>query len=307
MNETSERSPGRRLREARERMNLTAARVAEQLRLEPQRLAALEADRFDELGAAVYVRGHLRKYAELVGLPADELLALFAERGESMPAPSLIPAASARDLSVSRRRNPMPALAVGALVLVVAALWWWYTHAPAGVTAGASGPDATPPADVAAPAPADVDPAPGFAAGIGDSDSPSAADVTATEAAEQAAPALPAAVTTSPAPEVASQVAAAGAAELQLRFRTQSWFEVYDPRDRRLAFELVPAGGVRTVRGAPPLRVLLGNATGVTLSLDGREVRVPRALRVADTAWIQIDAKGGVSEAARRQVGARDE
>ena len=309
MNDTSDRSPGRRLREARERMNLTAARVAEQLRLEPHRFAALEADRFEELGAAVYVRGHLRKYAELVGLPADEVLALFAERGAAMPAPTLIPAASARDLSVTKRRNPMPALAIGALVLVVAALWWWYAYAPAGLSAGASRRGDAPAAE---PGPSSVEPTPGPAEdGMAGSGVPPAASMEAAEAAEadetQAVSAAPAVTAASTAPDAARPAAPAAGAELQLRFRTQSWFEVYDARDRRLAFELVPAGGHRTVRGSTPLRVLLGNASGVTLSLDGREVSVPRALRIADTAWIQVDAQGGVSEAARRQVGARGE
>jgi hypothetical protein len=53
--------------------------------------------------------------------------------------------------------------------------------------------------------------------------------------------------------------------------------------------------------------VLLGNASGVQLALDGRAVQVPSALRVADTAWIEIDTRGAVTEAARRHSGSRGE
>jgi cytoskeleton protein RodZ len=288
MNDTNERSPGRRLREARERMNLSAARVAEQLRLEPQRLAALEEDRFDELGAAVYVRGHLRKYAELVGLPADELLAAFTEAGRAMPAPSLIPAASARDLSTSRRRNPMPVLALGALLLVVFALWWWFTRMSID-TAG----------DVSAPQPQGEEPVASEPAPFAAAQSPGT----------DASPVMP--EVSSPAADSAGVAAAATTggtlAVLEARFRTQSWFEVYDAADRRLVFELVPAGKSRSLRAVTPLRVLLGNASGAQLSLDGRAVQVPPALRVADTAWIEIDATGAVREASPPRSASRGE
>jgi len=287
MNDTNERSPGRRLREARERMNLSAARVAEQLRLEPQRLAALEEDRFDELGAAVYVRGHLRKYAELVGLPADELLAAFTEAGRAMPAPSLIPAASARDLSTSRRRNPMPVLALGALLLVVVALWWWFTRVSIDTAGEVSAPQAR------GEEPVVSEPASGAAQSPG----------------PDAAPVMP--EVSSPAADSAAVAAAATTggtlAVLEARFRTQSWFEVYDAADRRLVFELVPAGTSRSLRAAAPLRVLLGNASGAQLTLDGRAVQVPPALRVADTAWIEIDATGAVREASPPRSASRGE
>jgi len=294
MNDTSERSPGRRLREARERMNLSAARVAEQLRLEPHRLAALEGDRFEELGAAVYVRGHLRKYAELVGLPADELLAAFSEAGRAMPAPSLIPAASARDLSTSRRRNPMPVLALVALVLVMIALWW-FTRAPVGTAGDSSAPlpEGEPPAVPEAVPSAALQPGP---------ESPAAPGPGAEAAGDpDAAGAAPAAA------DAATRVADGTVAVLAVRFRTQSWFEVYDAADRRLAFELAPAGTSRNLRAAMPLRVLLGNASGAQLTLDGREVQVPPALRIADTAWIEIDATGAVREAGPPRSASRGE
>ena len=55
---------------------------------------AVEADRWQELGAAVYSRGHIRKYAEIVGLNADELIAAFNDLGPATATPSLIPPAS---------------------------------------------------------------------------------------------------------------------------------------------------------------------------------------------------------------------
>ena len=57
------RSIGERLRAGRERSGLSIAAAAEKLHLDTKVIEALEADRFAELGASVYVRGHLRRYA----------------------------------------------------------------------------------------------------------------------------------------------------------------------------------------------------------------------------------------------------
>ena len=58
---------GRQLREARERMGLGVAQAAERLHVDENVIDALESGDFETLGPPVYVRGHLRHYAELVG------------------------------------------------------------------------------------------------------------------------------------------------------------------------------------------------------------------------------------------------
>ena len=65
---------GERLRSARRARALSLQQVAEALRLEEPSIVALEESRFEALGAPVFVRGHLRRYAELLGLPPDGVL-----------------------------------------------------------------------------------------------------------------------------------------------------------------------------------------------------------------------------------------
>ena len=65
---TPARSIGERLRAGRERAGLSIAAAAEKLHLDNKVIEALEADRFAELGASVYVRGHLRR---VLHQPAD--------------------------------------------------------------------------------------------------------------------------------------------------------------------------------------------------------------------------------------------
>ena len=51
---------GARLRAGRERMGLTLLQVAEKLHVDAKVIESLEAERFDALGAPVFVKGHLR-------------------------------------------------------------------------------------------------------------------------------------------------------------------------------------------------------------------------------------------------------
>src|SRR3984885_13985744 len=89
-NQSQSGSPGARLAAAREQAGLSLNDVAERLRLDIGTLQALEAGRFEALGAAVFVRGHLRHYAELLGLPVEEIEAAYAASSARLaPQPDL--------------------------------------------------------------------------------------------------------------------------------------------------------------------------------------------------------------------------
>jgi len=80
---------GARLQAARERADLSIVEAAEALHVDPEVIQALESDDFEALGAAVYVRGHMRHYAELVKESAPELLGLYAASAHAGPPPDL--------------------------------------------------------------------------------------------------------------------------------------------------------------------------------------------------------------------------
>ncbi len=68
---------GERLRSARKARALSVAKIAEELRLEESVVSALEEGRFEAVGAPVFVRGHLRRYAAVVGLSAESVLEAY--------------------------------------------------------------------------------------------------------------------------------------------------------------------------------------------------------------------------------------
>ena len=78
-NESSEESAaapvcGERLADARREQGISIRDIAKELHLDEPKVRALEENRFEVLGAPVFAKGHMRKYAELVGAPVDELL-----------------------------------------------------------------------------------------------------------------------------------------------------------------------------------------------------------------------------------------
>jgi cytoskeleton protein RodZ len=84
-------SLGDLLRSTREALGMTRQQAAEHLRLLPHWIDAFEGNRFDSLVAPVYSRGYLRKYAILLELPPEEILARY-ERLHDIPAtPPLAP------------------------------------------------------------------------------------------------------------------------------------------------------------------------------------------------------------------------
>lgn len=75
MSEVMEPGIGKLLATAREVKGLTTADVADKLKLTSRQIEALEAEEFEKLPAAVFVRGFIRNYARLVGLDAERLMA----------------------------------------------------------------------------------------------------------------------------------------------------------------------------------------------------------------------------------------
>jgi len=79
-------SIGARLAAARKACDLDPRVVANELHLDLGTIEALENDDNDTLPAAIFVKGYLRNYARLVGLPEDEIVKDYTDQtGEPPP------------------------------------------------------------------------------------------------------------------------------------------------------------------------------------------------------------------------------
>lgn len=71
----SDRGCGQRLRTAREKAGLSVADVGARLKMPVRIIEALEAEDWARIGAPVFVRGQLRSYSRLLGLPVEPVQA----------------------------------------------------------------------------------------------------------------------------------------------------------------------------------------------------------------------------------------
>src|SRR5688572_8918320 len=123
---------------------------------------ALERGDYSRLPSGPFLRGFVRNYAKVVGVPADDVLAQLAERAPRHPAPGIVvPSQNIRFDPLSERiANPyVKATAIGITVVAFgfAAMYWWVNirnASPAPSAARKGVPAAVAPAPAVKPAPA---------------------------------------------------------------------------------------------------------------------------------------------------------
>lgn len=72
--------PGERLKAARVSLGLEPSKIAAQLHLSTDMVHAIERDDYSAMPARVFVRGYIKNYARVVGLPPDSLLKQLDEQ-----------------------------------------------------------------------------------------------------------------------------------------------------------------------------------------------------------------------------------
>lgn len=296
--------PGERLKAERCRQQLDEREVANRLHLSVTYLRAIEADDYDSLPEATFVKGYMRNYARLLGLPGEELaqafMALERHREPEITAPQLVDPVAGRG-----GRWILPIVAV---LVVLAILGWWLSASDEAAAPGVVDQvqQATPSADAklndAKPndaKPNDAVAALQTAASSSDASAmaPQAAPAVSTDAATEHAAVGPvdesavenvagggmtnaATGSAGDAPDSDSTVAASkadtavtGPAKLQLSFSANCWTRVTDATGKVLFAGGRQAGDSLNVSGKPPFQLVLGNAAGVSgLSVDGQAV-----------------------------------
>ncbi|MBK7793466.1 MAG: helix-turn-helix domain-containing protein [Betaproteobacteria bacterium] len=260
---------GALLRAARESAGLSLDAVAQQLKLAPRQVKALEDDDFALLPGRTFVRGFVRNYARLVRLDADAVLAALpgGNADSGLAAPTLHPTAqSIGELPLSQHSRPgWTRWAIPLTLIAIIAAGAAYELLRPAATTRPPAPVATPPREpVAEPTPVAEPPV--------------------------APPALAGAVTTLPNPVAAAEPAATGTTpptpgtppgdrELVLSYRDHSWTEVRDRNGRVLLSTMMTPGARQVLSGQGPFELVIGNAADVSVTLDGRKIDLAPHIR----------------------------
>jgi cytoskeleton protein RodZ len=291
---------GEQLRAARERRRLSQAQAAAEMRIDLTTLKALEADDFARLGAPIFVKGHLRNYAKQLGIAVEPLLEAY-ERAVHPAPPPLVGFRNEGEQMEGRvefkRMLPTVAAGVVSVLLVLFTVWLYHRPDPAPAPDLASSAAPTP-TTIAVPAPA----TPATVAGLVPASAPASAAAEPAAVRADAPRSEPPRVDAARAEPARSEPATAelkpalpaGQVRVALRFSGESWVEVYDAANQPLVYQLFDAGQAREVAATPPLRVFIGQAGSVGVTIDGKRIDLAALTKRDATARFTIGAGGAV-------------
>ncbi len=267
---------GERLAAARRELQIAIAEIAKELHLDETKVRALERNEFDVLGAPVFAKGYLRKYAELVNVPTGDVLGDYYELERTAEMPPVV-------LSRSRPRrelSPGPWIAVIVVIIIVATAYWWFTR-PAVVESAVPSPVTTP----AEPETTRDEPAATPEEPLDEAPPPD----DSSEAESRAEPEMPAETEAQDdvepsagrpvVEESESPAIAPGQMRLLLTYTGDCWTEVTDATGRRLFFALGNDGRTVELGGTEPFSVLLGSPLNVSLQVNGEDFDLPPGAR----------------------------
>jgi cytoskeleton protein RodZ len=276
-------TPGSRLKGERERRGLSAQKAADDMHLDAWVIDALESDDYQRVGPPVYAKGHLKKYASMLGLPAEEIMAGYAALSAAPAAPP--PPPNVRLRASIPDVHDLPWLKVAgsilAALLLAGVIWWrpWHHHGAipgAGVSSipsgGTSRSEDRGPEAVSSPLDAQAAPAQAGASPL-----PRAGTV------------IPAVLDTAAAEPGA---AGSGRATLRMSFSADSWVDVRDAAGQRVFAGFGHANSVKSIAGNAPMRVYLGFAGGVQLEINERAVAITPQFVTGNVARFEAGADG---------------
>ncbi|MFM4940427.1 cytoskeleton protein RodZ [Aeromonas enteropelogenes] len=286
--------PGQLLRNAREQLGWTREQVASRIHLRLTLIAAIESDTYDKHTSHTFIRGYLRTYAKLVGIPEETILAAYDKLG--LTPPDNIDMQSFSRRSRQQANDSRLKVVTWLVILVLIGLsvaWWWQSTArrSAGdealaatemsASTSVAATDTVPGAESLAPVTDATEPAIDAAA-------PAAvSDATGTLAPETAVlpEENPSAAVSTQAESSTSDVTAtdesaasepASAPQLKMSFTADCWLDVKDANGKTLYSGLKKANDELVLEGAEPLKLIVGAPMAVKLEYKGQSFDMSR-------------------------------
>lgn len=289
---------GMLLRQAREAAGLHVETLAVSLKVPVRKLEALEEDRYDLLGDAVFVRALASTVCRTLKVDAQPVLERLPQSGaprlvqdkEGLNAPFRAPGDGPPPSWIQQLARPVP-LAVGALLLgaLVIALLPGVRREEAATTAIS---EPAMPADAPAAAAPAAEPAPASAAvpvpAAGMVTTPVATPVLVTPAPAPAASAAPVATAPATAASATTTVSAtattaappvSAAGIVVFKAKGQSWVQVTDSAGNAVLRRLMEPGETAGASGSLPLSVTVGSVRDTEVMVRGKPYNLAAVAR----------------------------
>lgn len=119
-------SPGQILERARLQRGLDEKEVADQLHITVHYVKAIEADKYEKLPGAIFAKGYVKSYAELLGLDSGKLLDAFAEL-QAAHKTDKTQISTPKRRSRKSRNTQWAFASAAAFVVLLGGAWWFAT------------------------------------------------------------------------------------------------------------------------------------------------------------------------------------
>lgn len=289
---------GARLRAARETRGLDLDACAGALHLPARVLRQLEADAYEGMDSRVYLASYLRSYGSYLGVDAAAIEQEL-ERNRHAEVPLVVTGGVSRSRFLLDRYATAATYVVLTAVIVVPMIWLG-VHGTLNRDLSNLAPlDSTPVAQqeiatkVAAPAAQLQLNTPGVVVPMVSEQPLMASMAPFPNLGYDTAPG------STPATNAQAMRSAAGDHRLSLSLSAPSWVEVVGSDGARLEYGLLPAGSNKTYYTDQPVDVLIGNASGANLTLDGNPVTLADS-RNSNVARLRVQIDDGKASVATR-------
>jgi len=243
-------SLGSKLREAREKGNITLLQAAKDTRISLKHLKSLEAEKYEELPGGMYNRAFLRCYSEYLHINPQEMLQRY-ESKFSPRATKPIKAKTALPGTTSFRVHPLVIWSVMFLISV-ACLYFSRHWISAVFSPYFSHPEPVPLVKVEIPQPSDSEPL--------------------TDPTPNTLPQQPGTLQEIP-PEVGTpEQEAVGGMLLEFEVYEDCWISVQSD-GKHVSSQILQPGNDRSFRAAEDFYLIVGNAGGVRLKINGKLIK----------------------------------
>ena len=275
---------GERLKREREARGVSLETIAAQTRIGVRLLDAIEQESFDRLPGGIFNKSFIRQYAQHLGLDEEEavreyLLASGAGRENPAPPPQL-------EIALASRGPALVRIVMAAAVAVIVAGVWWAAPRfsnPANSSLPSSGPQPAPvPSSVAPPVAMTPSPEPeaipALATSSGGALEPAGVKSEGEPTTNRTQPLGP-----TPAGQPAAQLALSnvlkisdggdrpGELLLEINARSTVWLSITADGEPKWKGTLQPNQS-REVQATESIRLTVGNAGGVDLTLNGKDL-----------------------------------
>lgn len=328
--QTAPLTTGERLRQGREKLELSQQAVAERLCLKVSTVRDIEEDKAPADLASTFLRGYIRSYAKLVHIPEDELTPLL-EKQAPLKAAKVAPMQS---FSLGKKRKKLDGWVMMLTWLVVFVVigftgsWWWQNHKAQqediATMANESSAQLAKNGQLQQSEPYngsdDVAAATDTQESAG---TPPDSSVTATDSQTANAPASPTATApattaetqqsqnnavvspsqapidtnananaaTLPTASATVDTAATVSNNLVIKFNADCWLQVKDSTGKMLISETQKSGTSLDLSGTPPYKVVIGKPSAVQVTYLGKPVDLSRFIKSSQVARLTLNAE----------------